>query len=77
LDQRSQQEESVGHFCLLHGLTSGIRISELALLIPEVTNRTSNNKLCPLTDGGRAECGEVKKQKLAMVARDVATGAIG
>ena len=41
---------------------------EMALLIHKIANRTGNT-LCPLTDGGRAESGEVEEEELAAVAR--------
>jgi hypothetical protein len=40
---------------------------ELAILVHEIANRTGD-KLCPLTDGGRAESGEVEEEELAAVA---------
>jgi hypothetical protein len=46
---------------------------KLALLVHQISNRTGD-ELCPLTDGGRAESGEVKEQELATVAQQQMIG---
>jgi hypothetical protein len=39
----------------------------MALLIDKIADRTGD-KLCPLTDRGRVESGEVEEEELAVVA---------
>jgi hypothetical protein len=47
---------------------------KLALLVHQISNRTGDELLCTLTDGGKAESGEVKEKELATVARQQKIG---